>query len=68
MTPRYIPAPMSTMPVGTRVRHRDGTHGEVVRVVAAISGGAISLIRWDDLSQTRCGDDDIIVLGPGAIS
>lgn len=50
-------SPMSYFPVGTRVQHGDGSFGVVVRVVAAVNGRRLSLIRWDDLSATRGGDD-----------
>lgn len=51
-------APLLTrMPVGARVRHGDGAYGRVARVVASTSGMPLNLIAWDDLSQTRGGDD-----------
>lgn len=55
-------APITRLPLGTRLRHADGVEGTVTRHVAAISGGTLNLVVWDDLSQTR-GGDEVVVIG-----
>lgn len=54
---------ITRLPLGTRLRHKDdGVEGTVTRHVAAISGGTLNLVVWDDLSQTR-GGNDVVVIG-----
>jgi hypothetical protein len=53
--PEFV-SQLTRLEVGMRVRHADGTEGMVVRQVAAITGGRLNLVVWDDLSQTRTGD------------
>jgi hypothetical protein len=55
---------ITKLPVGTHVRHADGVCGVVVRHVAAIQGGQLALVRWDDLSQTRGGSDVTVIAAP----
>ncbi len=48
---------MTPLPVGARVQHGDGSFGTVARVVWSVTGAPLALVRWDDLSRTRGGDD-----------
>jgi hypothetical protein len=60
---RNIPEPRSVFAIGTRVRHTDGVEGQVVGIAAGITGTPVALIAWDDRSSTRCGDDNITIIG-----